>query len=226
MLNSLLTFLPFLISISDKEKRMLVIILLIFIVLFVIVGFIGNGIKRLINKYADGIDEYMYPLGKAKLIKNKKEFKREVLRKETKTLFFSTRWIFRVFILALIGFILYAGIANPSGAESLFYFTKEHFENLRIVWEVPKSKFFFFNSFPVDFPRVIDGPNPVLNLDSIITYTMSVIAIITVVGVLKATLRFMSRVLKAESKASIAFSKKITEGAFVEDEKPISNESK
>ena len=218
MMNNFLYYFPFLISLGDKDKKILAALLILFIVFFVIVAYIGNGIKKLMQKYADGIDEYMYPLGKAKLITNPKEFAREVRRKETKRLYFSTRWVLRVFILVGVGFILYASFANPSGEESLFFFTKEHLDNIKIIFETPRGDFFFFKNFPLDFPKIVRGPQPVFSIESIMTYLMLIVSIVTVFGVSKSTLRFMARVSKASSKGKKAFIKKIEDGVFVDND--------
>lgn len=214
MLLNIFVNLPLLAALSERDRRLLIFFLIVLIVLFILIAYIGEGIRKLMQKYASGIDGYMYDLCASGLVKNKKEFANEVRRKEVKRLYFSTKIIFRVFALAIVGFVLYSSFRNGTGESGIFYFTREHLQNLRFEIEVPRGKFFFFDNFIIDFPSIVQGPQPVLSLDSVITYLMLAISIVTIFGVLGSTLRFISRVFAAGPKGRDAFEKTIEKGAF------------
>ena len=95
-------YVNFLIQLTEKDKRILIALCIILILLFVLIAYIGQGIKALMKKYAKGIDGYMYELCNAKLVTNAKEFRAQVFKKESRVLYSSTRWIFRIFFLFTI----------------------------------------------------------------------------------------------------------------------------
>lgn len=208
-------YLNFLINLTEKDKRILIALLIIFIVLFVLIAYIGNGIKALMRRYSKGIDGYMHELCREELVTNPKQFIAQVYKKETRKLYFATRWILRIFILSLLGFIVYASIFKPSGVDQpLFAFAFESIKKLNIVWEIPKGEFFGFTNFPIDWPHIIKGPTPEFNIPSITSYLMLVVSIVSIVGVTNSTLKFMARLSRARKKGNEVFTKSLDDANF------------
>ena len=205
----MLSYIPMLIQLTEKDKRLLIALFILLIVLFVLVAYIGNGIKALMRRYAKGIDGYMHDLCKAGLIKNPREFRKQVLKKETKVLYVKTRWAYRVGIIITAGLLLYGFIVKPSGSENVFAFFKEALDNLKIKAEWPRGNFFGIKNFPVDWPVVTRWPSPVFNLPSIVTY-LSLAGYIYVGFVLiTAALSFIARLYRGKVKSVDVFSKSL-----------------
>ena len=102
-----MSYINFLIQLTEKDKRLLVALFIILIVVFVLIAYIAQGVKALMNKYGKGIDAYMHDLCKAKLVITPSEFRRQVFKKETRVLYKNTRWVFRVFIVFMVAFVVY-----------------------------------------------------------------------------------------------------------------------
>lgn len=201
--------LPMLIQLTEKDKRLLIALFILLIVAFVLVAYIASGIKAIMRRYAKGIDGYMHDLCKAGLIKNPKEFREQVYKKETKVLYLKNRWAFRIGIVITALLMVYAFVFKPSGDGATFAFFTEAMDNLKLGLEWPRGEFFGFNNFPVDWPIVSKAPSPEFNLPSIVTY-ICVIGYIYVGFVLvTSTMAFIARLNRARVKSVDVFSKSL-----------------
>lgn len=213
-----MSYVNFLVQLTEKDKRLLVALFIAFIIIFVLVAYIGQGIKALMKKYAKGIDGYMHELCSAKLIKTPKEFRAQVFKKESKVLYASTRWVFRVFIVITTAFIIYTCVAKPSGeGNALFAYFGENIKGLFIDLDWPKGEFFGIKNFPVDWPYVARGIEIKFTLSSIICYVTFISWIFVLFGLFTSTLRFIARMHRAKVKSTEVFSRSLDNAVFLED---------
>jgi hypothetical protein len=201
--------LPMLVQLTEKDKRLLIALFILFIVIFVLIAYIVNGIKALMRRYAKGIDGYMHDLCKAGLIKNPKEFVVQVYKKETKVLYAKTRWAFRIAILITALLLVYGFVAKPSGEEHVFAFFAEAMNNLKLGLTWPRGEFFGIKNFPVDWPIVSKKPTPVFNLASIVTYVCVIGYIYVGFIIVTSTMKFIARLNRARVKSVDVFSKSL-----------------
>ena len=80
----MLNMLPMLIQLTENDKRILIALCIILIIAFVLIAYIGQGIKAIMKKHGKRIDKYMYDLCKAGLVKNPKDHCFCYSRKESK----------------------------------------------------------------------------------------------------------------------------------------------
>ena len=66
----------YLIQLSESDKRVLIAICLIFIILIILFGYLVKLIKYILNKKADYVDNSMYDLLDANFIEDKKLFRK------------------------------------------------------------------------------------------------------------------------------------------------------
>ena len=64
-----------LIKLSESDKRVLIALCLVLIILLVLIGYLVKLIKHVLNKKADFVDNSMYDLLDAEVILNKKHFR-------------------------------------------------------------------------------------------------------------------------------------------------------
>lgn len=213
-----MSYINFLIQLTEKDKRLLVALFIAFIIIFVLIAYIGQGIKALMKRYAKGIDGYMHELCSAKLVKTPKEFKEQVFKKESKVLYASTRWVFRVFIVITTAFIIYTCVAKPSGeSNALFAYFGENIKGLFIDLDWPKGEFFGIKNFPVDWPYVSRGIEIKFTLSSIVCYLTFISWIFVLFGLFTSTLRFIARMHRAKIKSTEVFSRSLDNAVFLED---------
>jgi len=212
-----MNYINFLVQLTEKDKRLLIALFIILILLFVLIAYIGQGIKALMCKYAKGIDGYMHELCSAKLVTTPQEFKKQVFAKETKVLYCKTRWVFRIFIVFMVAFITYTLIAKPSGDGALFAYVGDNIKDLFIDFEWPKGEFFGIKNFPIDWPYIAKGPSPTFTVPSIVSYVMFIVWIITFFGLFTSTLRFIARINRARVKSSQVFTRSLDDVNFTEE---------
>ena len=212
-----MSYINFLLQLTEKDKRLLIALFIILIVVFVLVAYVGQGIKALMRKYGKGIDGYMHDLCRAKLVTTPGEFRRQVFKKETKVLYKNTRWVFRVFIVFMVGFIAYTLIAKPGREGTPFAYVGENIKNLFIDLEWPKGEFFGIKNFPVDWPYVAKGPSPEFTLPAIVSYVMLIVWVFTFFGLFTSTLKFIARMNRARVKSSEVFTKSLDDVSFIEE---------
>ena len=212
-----MSYINFLIQLTEKDKRLLIALFIVLIILFVLIAYIGQGIKALMKKYSKGIDGYMHDLCKAKLVTNPREFRKQVYIKESKVLYYNTRWILRVFIVFMIVFITYSLIAKPGGSSNSFAYVGANIKDLFIDFDWPKDEFFGIENFPVDWPYVAKWPSPKFTLPSIVSYVMFIVWIVTFFGLFANTLKFIARLNRARAKSTDVFTRSLDDVSFVEE---------
>ena len=212
-----MSYINFLIQLTEKDKRLLVALFIILIVVFVLIAYIAQGVKALMNKYGKGIDAYMHDLCKAKLITTPSEFRVLVFKKESRVLYNNTRWVFRVFIVFMVAFIAYTLIAKPGGSDSPFAYVGGYIGNLFVKFEWPKGNFFGIENFPVDWPYVAKGPVVEFTLPAIVSYVMLLVWVFTLFGLFTSTLKFIARLNRGRIKSREVFVKSLDDVSFTEE---------
>ena len=203
-----MSYVNFLIQLTERDKRLLIALFIIFIVVFVLIAYIGQGVKSLMKRYGKGIDGYMHDLCKAKLVKNPKEFVAQVYKKETRVLYLKMRWACRIGLVISGMLILYAFVFRKDDPGS-FAFFNDAMNDLKFGLTWPKDEFFGIKNFPVDWPVVSKYPSPKFEIASIITY-LSVIGYIYVGFVIvTSTMRFIARLNRARVKSVDVFTKSL-----------------
>ena len=213
-----MSYVNFLIQLTEKDKRLLVALFIALIIIFVLIAYIGQGIKALMKRYSKGIDGYMHELCSAKLVTTPKQFRAQVFKKESKVLYASTRWVFRVFIVFTTAFIVYTCVAKPSGdGSNLFKYFNDSVKGLFIQLKWPRGEFFGIKNFPVDWPYVARGVEIKFTLPCIVSYLTFIAWVFTFFGLFTSTLRFIARVNRAKVKSVEVFSRSLDNAVFVED---------
>lgn len=212
-----MNYVNFLIQLTEKDKRLLVALFIALIILFVLIAYIGQGIKALMRKYAKGIDGYMHNLCSAKLVTNPREFRKQVWEKETKILYKNTRWFLRVFIVSMIAFVAYSLIVKPGGEATPFAYVGDYLGKLFIDLDWPTGEFFGIKNFPIDWPYVAKGSEVVFSLPSIVSYVMLIIWVVTFFGLFSSTLKFIARIHRGIDKSNEVFTRSLDDATFIEE---------
>ena len=213
-----MSYINFLIQLTEKDKRILIALFIALILLFVLVAYIGQGIKSLMKRYAKGIDGYMHELCSAKLVTNPREFRSQVFKKESKVLYKNTRWIFRIFILCTVGFVAYSLIFKPGGEATPFAYFGDSLKTLFIDFDWPKGEFFGIKNFPVDWPYVAKWPSPTFTVPSIVSYLTFIVWVFTFFGLFTSTLKFIARINRSRIKSEEVFTRSLDEVKFYGEE--------
>ena len=209
MVISMYNLLPMLIQLTEKDKRLLIALFILLIVLFVLVAYIAHGIKALMNRYSKGIDGYMHDLCEYGLVKNPKEFKKQVYKRETKVLYLKTRWAFRLIVVVSAVLLIYGSSVSKDSGEKILSFFANAMNDLRIHMEWPKGEFFGINNFPIDWPIVTKWPSPQLSFGSIISYLSIIAYAYSLYMIVTGALRYIARLRRGHIKSEEVFNKSL-----------------
>ena len=95
-----------LVSLSESEKRVLLILFIVLTAAFLLFGLLVKGIKMWAEGKGKAVDGYMYDFVKFGIIKTPSEFRRYVLKRETRYLYLNSRWMLRILIISSVAFVL------------------------------------------------------------------------------------------------------------------------
>lgn len=102
----------YLIQLSESDKRVLIAICLIFIILIILFGYLVKLIKYILNKKADYVDNSMYDLLDANFIEDKKLFRKISWKKNNLKFYFEARLPLFFILLSLFMIFLYMCISG------------------------------------------------------------------------------------------------------------------
>lgn len=189
----------FLIQLSESDKKKIAIIAIILATLIVLIGVIGDLIKKRGEREGEYIDGYMYGMIRFHLITGVDQFKSYVIKREGRSLYFDTRWKFRIILILTAVFFLY--FYNFRNLDFSGAFKAIESLQLELYW--PTEKFFGL-TIVSDWPQVVKTPNPLLNIDGYVTYAYLLLSIISLFAILNRIFIYHARIRRARIVASKA----------------------
>ena len=151
---------PFLVQLSENDKRLIFAILIIFIFVFVLIGYIGYLITRVMKWQGRKLDTLVGDVLQTRVITTKKHFFRYA-RKKNWRYFFKQAWI--PLLIILTGFIIL--IIRNAIAHDFSYnpFNKETgFGSLLFLWDFSGVFKREGGSMLVSWPVLVNSPHFVL----------------------------------------------------------------
>ena len=146
---------PFLIELSENDKRLLIALLLLVFLVLVLIGWITHKIKKRMRIQGKKVDDYMYDMVKAKVIKDSKHFKKVAFKKSNMLLYHQARIPILILAIAWIIIGIFCIFDRPSNLKFLFSL-EEGFSTLFFHFDganTPKNTFFGLN-LPCDWPPI------------------------------------------------------------------------
>lgn len=148
----------FLIQLTENDKRILIALGILLILLFVIVGYIGLLVERIMKRQAKRAGTMMHDVVAAKVITNEKDFKK-FGRKKNRQLFVKQSMIpMAILFVALLIYIIYGAITR-NWLVNIFDYKKEGFGTILFLWDFANPDIYieFFGM------RIIGKWPPLLN---------------------------------------------------------------
>ena len=208
----------FLITFSENDKRFLIALLIVLIVMFVLIAYIAKLFRHIMRKYGRAVDNYMYDMCYYKVINDPKTFTSYVRSRENKSLYFRSRWFIRILVISTALFLVFAFTRNHDG-ESTFAFFSEALDGLTIKFTDWQKTKVFGLTIPSDFPSVARGFEPVLTFPGIIAYIYFFLTLVNVFGILNAALVYISRMIRCKQAVGEVYQKKLSSLADVNNHK-------
>ena len=194
----------FLIALTDRDKKILAVLAIIFVLGFIIIGALYQVMSARMKKNGEKIYEYLYELNKYKVITTPEELIQCVKRKESRFLYKNTRWMMRILLISLIGTYLYFSLLQ----EGNFKLIKESLESLSFKLEWPKVKLWGLNVIS-GLPTVAKYPEPILELYGFVSYGLAIVVVIWFIVIIKAIMNYFGRLDFAKTVAKEKFFKSL-----------------
>ena len=168
-----------LIKLTENDKRVLIALCLLVLLIVVLVGYISLLVKRIMERQGRKIDTMMYDIMKARVIIEAKTFAR-VARFKSHIYFLKKTWvpllIASVFIAALL---IYGAVINDLNLQ----FFGNALENLSFGFVWPMGSFFGLH-VPVDWPIVTHTPDMSWDFGKYLSY-------LCLIGLIYAGVKFL-----------------------------------
>ncbi len=152
-----------LIKLTENDKRVLIALCLVVILLFVLIGYIVLIVKKIMKRQGKVVDTYMYDMVKLKVVKDTKHF-RKVAHTKSLRYFYKKSWI--PLLLMLISFLIVLVFCLITNETSSFLFSIDKgFRSLFFIYnwkEIPRHNFFGLN-IPCDWPSLEHSPTFLYN---------------------------------------------------------------
>ena len=195
------------IKLSENTKKALIIFFLIFIIIFVLIGYISLAIESGMKKQGSKADEMLHDVVKAELFEKEKQFRRFAIKKNARVFYVESRVPFLIILGCGLAYLLYCLFTakwgyNPfnrtDGFATLFYEFSE--------W--PREKFFGMNLIS-GWPSVVTKPH--FEVPAIFSYILVPTLAVGVVWFLLYVLAYISRSIRIRKIARGIYRKKLVQ---------------
>lgn len=195
-----------LIKLTENDKRLIFALLLIFILVFVLIGFIGMQITRLMKWQGMRMDTLTSDVVRSKVITDKKHYIKYA-RKKNWRLFVKQAWIPLLIILTanliLVLFMVFANRFNYN----VFDYHKEGFGTLLFLFDFSQVIKTDSNSLILSWPTLINSPH--FEVDAIVSYIYMTLMIVGCIWYLIALQSLISRTIRMYKLSSSVFQKSL-----------------
>jgi len=143
-----------LIKLSENDKRILIALCLLILLIVVIVGYLYLLVRKIMQRQGKQVDKMMYDIMKARVITDAKTFKKVALLKSHRYFFKKTIIPFCIMFVAVFTLLIYGWATKDNG---LKYYA-EGWNDLSIKLQWPVQKFFGIN-IVCDWPTMVKKPD-------------------------------------------------------------------
>ena len=196
-----------LVTLTETEKRVLLILFIIFTSAFLLFGLLLKGISSWANTKGKAVDGYMYDFVKFRVIKTPQEFRNYVFKRETRFLYLNSRWMIRILIVSSVLFIFYV----IKALDGDFLEPLRILERLFPVLDWPKTEIFGMNVI-CDWPTVVRASQAELTLKGYVTYIYALILLYSLFKFIHDILIFNARLSRSNKTSNSAFGKNLDDG--------------
>ena len=148
----------FLLQLGENDKRILISLGILLILLFVIVGYVGLLIERIMKRQAKRAGTMMHDVVAAKVITTEKEFKKFGKKKNNRLFIKQSLIPMSILFLALVIYVIY-GAVTRNWLVNIFDYQKEGFGTILYLWNFDDPNI-YVNFFGM---RIIGQWPPLLN---------------------------------------------------------------
>ena len=203
-LSKLLTFLPLLVQLNDKEKKAIGIVAAVVLCVLLLVGLLARLLLAVKDRQGRKIDSYMYDMVQYKVIETPLAFRNYVFKRESKLLYLHNRWYLRILIVvaALIG--IYIVTVLKGDYQQLLTIFKDFF--VKINW--PTTTLFGLNIIN-DWPQIEKAPKIYTTVNGYITYIGMLVGFVVGIKLICSAFSYYAKLDRSNKVSTKAFGKNL-----------------
>ena len=197
-----------LIKLSENDIRFLIVLFSVLILLFVLSGYLGYLVKKIMVWQGKVADTMMHDPVVTKSVTNTKQF-RKLARKKNARLFFKNAWIpFCIILLAALTQVLYM-LFKPNFDYNIFDYESEGFATLLYIWDFANAptETFFGITIVSDWPPLLNTPT--FHVDAIISYILFPLYVVGITWYLYQVQAYIARGFKLFKLSRSVFNKSL-----------------
>ena len=147
-----------LIKLTENDKRLIIVLLLVVILLFVIAGYVGLLVRKIMNAQASKADDMLHDVVEAGVITNERKLLTFGIRKNWRE-FFKRAWIPFLIMLSVSTIFLFYCIFSTNWGYNIWDYEKQGFNTLFYVHDW--SSFYQANveGFSITWPKLVSSPH-------------------------------------------------------------------
>ncbi len=190
MINNTILF-----ALSETDKRILIALCFLLIFLFVVVGYIGLLISRIMKSQGRRMDTLMHDIVVTRVVSDRKGFLK-VARKKNWRYFFKTTWIPLLILVFDFILLLIAESLNDFNY-NIFDYEKQGFTTLFFLWDfdgAEKASFFGLFEIMIDWPPLLNSPH--FEVEAIWSYFFAPIFLVGIIWYLFNLQALIARTIK------------------------------
>jgi len=193
------------IKLSENTKRALIVLFLVFIIIFVLIGYISLAVQGVMKRQGSKADGMLHDVVKAEYFEKEKPFRKFAWKKNIKVFFLEARVPFLILLAAWFAYLLYCLFTskwgyNPLNKTDGFATLLFEFSN----W--PKEKFFGINLIS-GWPEVVKKPH--FEVSAIFSYIFVPANLVGGLWFLYCTQAYIARSLRINKIARSIYRKKL-----------------
>lgn len=192
------------INLSENTKKALLIFFLVFIILFVLIGYISLAVQGVMKKQGSKADEMLANVTKAEYFSTEKQFKKFSVKKNIRVFFVEARIPFIILLVAWFAYLLFCMFSGKWGYNPLN--RQDGFATLFYELSWPKEKFFGIKLVS-GWPEVVSKPHFVPM--AIFSYLFVPVNIFGIGWFLLCTQAYIARSFRARQIARSIYRKKL-----------------
>ena len=193
------------IKLSENTKKALIVLFLVFIILFVLIGYISLAVEGAMKKQGSKADEMLHDVVKVDYFAKEKEFKKFAWKKNGKVFFLQARIPFLIILGCGLAYLLYCLFSGYWGYNP--FSRTDGFATLFFEFgEWPKEKFFGITLIN-GWPEVVSKPH--FEVKAIFSYFLLPALAVGVGWFLICTQAYIARSLRIIKIARAIYRKKL-----------------
>ena len=197
-----------LIQLTENDKRIIIALLLVLILVFVLIGVVGMLVQRVMRWQGKRMDTLVHDVVVTKVITDKKALKKYG-KKKSWALFFKQSYIPLILIMLAFLTLLFTCMIRKDFSYNIFDHEKTGFTTLLFLWDFKNAIYVKVFGVTVlsDWPPHLNLPH--FSVDAIGSYIFAILFLVGIVWYLIAVQSYISRRIRLFKLCSTIFEKSL-----------------